>query len=154
MPAKPNIWIVDTSVFLNVLDVPGFNQNRDQVLTSFEQRIQAEDSFLLPFTTILESGNHIAQLNSGNQRRSFSMKFSTMVLQSLDGEAPWKPLGFPTEELLKEWLPGFPNEATRSVGLGDYMIIKQWEKQCELFGSYTVKIWSLDQDLQGYECNT
>jgi len=154
MPAKPNIWIVDTSVFLNVLDVPRFNQNRDQVLTSFEQRIQAEDSFLLPFTTILESGNHIAQLNDGNQRRRFSMKFSTSVLQSLEGEAPWKPLGFPTEELLKQWLPDFPNEAARSVGLGDFMIIKQWESQCALFGAYTVKIWSLDQDLQGYECNT
>ena len=154
MPAKPNIWIVDTTVFLNVLDVPIFNQNRTQILALFEQRIQAGDSFLLPFTTILESGNHIAQLNDGNQRRRFSIQFSTMVLQSLEGDAPWKPLGFPTEEILKSWLPGFPNEATRSVGLGDYMIIKQWESQCARFGAYTVRIWSLDQDLQGYECNT
>ena len=154
MPAKPNIWIVDTSVFLNVLDVPIFNQNRAQILALFEQRIQAGDSFLLPFTTILESGNHIAQLNDGNQRRRFSIQFSNMVLQSLAGEAPWKPLGFPTEELLKEWLPDFPDEAVRSVGLGDHMIIKQWENQCVLFGAYAVRIWSLDQDLQGYECNT
>jgi hypothetical protein len=154
MPTKPNIWIVDTSVFLNVLDVPGFNQSRAAILALFEQRIQAEDSFLLPFTTILESGNHIAQINNGNQRRHFAIQFSTVVLKSLEGKLPWKPLGFPTEDLLKQWLPDFPNEAARSVGLGDYMIIKQWESQCARFSAYTVRIWSLDQDLQGYECNT
>lgn len=32
MKDKPIIWLIDTSVFLNVIDVPGFNQERTHIL--------------------------------------------------------------------------------------------------------------------------
>lgn len=66
MPEKPVIWIVDTSVFLNVLDVPHFNQKRGEVLADFERRINNKDTFLLPITSVIETGNHIARFNNGN----------------------------------------------------------------------------------------
>jgi hypothetical protein len=154
MPEKPIIWIIDTSIFLNVLDVPQFNQNREEVLADFERKINAENSFLLPFTSIIETGNHIAQINNGNQRRQFAQKFVSQVTQALEGQAPWKPLAFPKEEQLKTWLSSFPDSAQAQKGLGDHMIIKQWEEQCEQFKAYSVRIWSMDGDLQGYECNS
>lgn len=153
MPKKPIIWIIDTSVFLNVLDVPQFNQDRDLLLDEFKKRIESKDSFLLPFTTIIETGNHIAQINNGNQRQIYAIKFSNRVLESLDGEAPFKTLAFPESDQLKNWLADFPNNAQAGKNLGDHMIIKQWEEQCKMFEAYTVKIWSTDGDLQGYECN-
>jgi len=153
MPGKPVIWIVDTSVFLNVLDVPGFNQDREEVLDTYRQRIENEDSFFLPFTTILESGNHIAQLTNGNLRRRFAQRFCEEVQRSLAGDAPWKPLAFPREEELQEWLRDFPQHATSGIGLGDSLIIAQWREQCRMFEAYVVRIWSLDSDLQGYLCN-
>ena len=41
------------------------------------------------------------------------------------------------------------NAPIRGIGLGDHIIIKQ----CEKFQSHIVKIWSLDNHLQGCECN-
>ena len=44
----PPIIIVDTSVLLNVLDVPGFNQDRDAVLEEFGALFDAGANLLLP----------------------------------------------------------------------------------------------------------
>ncbi len=154
MPEKPVIWIIDTSVFLNVLDVPQFNQSREAVLNELKLRINNGDTFLLPITSVIETGNHIARINNGNQRQIFAQKFSDQVLASIEGKSPWKPLKFPEAEDVKKWLVGFPNAAQSGMGLGDHIIIKQWEEQCSKFAAYVVKIWSLDKlHLQGYECN-
>ena len=59
------IVIVDTSVFLNVLDVPGFNQDREADLARFRELIEAGANLLLPIAAIFEAGNHIAQLADG-----------------------------------------------------------------------------------------
>lgn len=39
------IYIIDTSVLLNILDVPGRNQDRDAVFAAFEARIKAGSRF-------------------------------------------------------------------------------------------------------------
>ena len=64
-----SIVLLDTSIFMNILDVPGFNQDRDDVLDRFGDMIQAGDYFLLPMAAIRETGNHIAHLASGDVRR-------------------------------------------------------------------------------------
>lgn len=153
MPLKPTMWLIDTTIFLNILDIPSFNQNRPEVFADFSQRIDLGDTFLLPFTSIIESGNHIAQIPNGNQRQQFASRFATMVRESIAGNTPWTPLQFPSQGDLLQWLSDFPNNAQQGKGLGDHMIIKQWEEQCRRFPAFTVKIWSLDSDLQGYECN-
>ena len=55
------IVLLDTSVYLNILDVPGWNQERDTILDEFEIRVGDDDIFLLPMATIWETGNHIAK---------------------------------------------------------------------------------------------
>lgn len=67
------IVLLDTSVYLNVLDVDGFNQDRSTVLDGFERRIRTGDNFLLPMATIWETGNHIAHLLDGGRRRRFAL---------------------------------------------------------------------------------
>ncbi|MCB0629247.1 MAG: hypothetical protein R2824_02695 [Saprospiraceae bacterium] len=153
MPGKPTIWLVDTSIFMNVLDVPGFNQDRDRVLQDFEIRYNQGDSFLLPFTSIIEVGNHIGQLSNSNFRQQFAQKYTEQVYQALSGIAPWKPLTFPSPDDLTQWLQNFPNNAQQGIGVGDHIIIKQWEDRCSQSMAYTVKIWNTDHHLQGYECN-
>ncbi|MCB9280272.1 MAG: hypothetical protein H6562_15370 [Lewinellaceae bacterium] len=150
---KPTIWIIDTSILLNVLDVPQYNQNRDEVLRNFRLRIKRVDTFLLPFTSILETGNHIAHINNDGQRLQFAEKLKKTVSDSINGDAPWKTLRFPEHKDLIEWMDSFPYSAQKRVGLGDHVIIKQWEEQCKRFRAYVVKIWALDNHLQGYECN-
>lgn len=153
MPVKPTMWSIDTTIFLNILNIPSFNQDRTNVFADFDQRINAGDTFLLPFTSIIETGNHIAQLFSANQRQDFARRFAILFKESISGNTPWTPLSFPDQSDLVQWLNDFPNNAQQGRGLGDHMIIRHWEEQCNRFKAYKVKIWSLDTDLQGFECN-
>lgn len=49
------IVVIDTSVFLNVLDVPGFNQDRDSVLRELERLINRNATLLLPMAAVVET---------------------------------------------------------------------------------------------------
>lgn len=147
---KPIIWLIDTSVLLNVLDVPSFNQERDSILREFKIRIECGDTLLLPYAAIVETGNHIAHL-TGNYKFTYAEKFVKEVKAALNGNSPWKPLKFPTFEDLNTWLDDFPEYAGKGIGFADYSIIKEWEAQKVLFAAYSVRIWSLDAELQGYE---
>lgn len=150
MKNKPIIWLIDTSVLLNVIDVPNFNQERRLILSQFKERIERNDTFLLPYAAIVETGNHIAQLK-GDYKFIYANIFTNQVKKALDGDTPWKPLKFPTFDDLATWLGGFPKFASEGIGFADYSMIKEWEQQAALFGAYSVRIWSLDKGLQGYE---
>lgn len=157
MSPKPTMWLVDTSILLNMLDIPGRNQDRQNVISDFEDRIKTGAILLLPFTSIIECGNQIAKLPMSNERQYYAQKFSELVKQSIKNESPWQSLAFPSQDDILQWLADFPKKAQqgRSKGrsMGDHMIIKQWKEHCDLFPAYIVKIWSLDGDLQGFECN-
>lgn len=46
------IVLIDTSIYLNILDVPGRNQARDAVFAELERHINARDHLLLPAASI------------------------------------------------------------------------------------------------------
>ena len=77
------VCIVDTGVFLNVLDVPGRNERRDTVLKQLGKRIGERWNLLLPMAAIIETGNHIGHLSDGSQRRRFAELFCTQVVKSI-----------------------------------------------------------------------
>lgn len=146
-----DVVIVDTSVLLNVLDIPSFNQDRDTVLATFELAVNAEVSLLLPMAAVFETGNHIAKLPNGGQRRRYAEKFRDQVRMAANGEAPWALIPLPASRQLAEWLERFPALAMREVSLSDLSIIKAWRAACVRHPSRRVRIWSLDSDLQGYD---
>lgn len=154
------IVLIDTSVYLNVLDVPGWNQDRVEILAEFKKRIERSDSFLLPMASIWETGNHIADLTTGGRRREYAQKLVTQVTLALEGGAPYIPTHFPDKAELLTWISDFPEYAKRSksvyktregVSLSDMSIIKEWERTCTMNSMRTVIIWSLDSDLSAYE---
>ncbi len=69
------ICIIDTSIFCNILKVPGKSQDYSSVMHLMKEKIQRDESLLLPMTSIIETGNHIAQNGDGRQRRSCTEKF-------------------------------------------------------------------------------
>ena len=155
-----DIVLLDTSVYLNVLDVPGFNQDRESVLARFEQSIRSDDYFLLPLVTVWETGNHIARLNNGAQRREFAQKLVEDVTKAFNGEAPYRATHFPDRNEFLSWLADYPEAAMRNkspdkpnegTSLGDFSIIKEWERNCALHAMSRVRIWSLDADLFCYD---
>ncbi len=85
--AAPVVFL-DTSVLCNLLAVPGCAQDHDGVRSEFEQRVASGARFVLPITTLIETGNHIAK-TAGN-RRAAAERFARMIEQILVDTAPWR----------------------------------------------------------------
>ena len=147
------ICIIDTSIFCNILKVPGKSQDYSSVMKLMKDKIQRGESLLLPMTSIIETGNHIAQNGDGRQRRSCAEEFIKQLQGAIAGEAPWTPMrSFEIEEFLC-WLGEFPDYAMKGVGFGDLSIIKDWEELQKIHSGQRVYIWTLDNDLKGYDYN-
>lgn len=145
------IVLLDTSVYLNVLDVPGFNQDRLAVLEEFERAVNAHERFLLPLASVWEAGKHIAQLSDGRQRRIWAEKLTSDVGSAFAGNTPYSATHFPKREEFEGWLALFPNSATQGKSLADHSLIQEWQRNCDLNPRLRVRIWSLDSDLAGYD---
>lgn len=154
------IVLLDTSVYLNVLDVPGCNQDRIDVFQQFEASIASGDYFLLPLAAVWETGNHIADLADGQTRRKYAERLRTNVTKAFNGEVPYRATHFPDRDQFLSWLQDFPDMAMRNkseakqregMSLADLSIMKEWEQTCIRHPMSRVRIWSLDSDLAGYD---
>ena len=83
----PQVVISDTTVLMNVLDIPTFNQNREATLDRFQELIDAGADLLLRLGTVFEAGNHIAQLSDGRRRRRYAELLRDQVREALLGRA-------------------------------------------------------------------
>jgi len=92
------ICLIDTRIFLNILNVPNRNQDKAQVLDEFKEYIELDVTFILPMATVLETGNHIAQNGDGHLRRKTAQRFCEMVKGALTGKAPWQLREFPNSQ--------------------------------------------------------
>jgi hypothetical protein len=146
------ICLIDTSIFLEILNVPHKASQSELILQELKEKIEARESLFLPMATILETGNHIAKAKKvdGNQRRICAEKFVNQVTQALEGESPFTPISFLKKEDLQGWLKEFPDEAMQGRGLGDLSIIHDWQRICDQNLGRRVYIWSLDKHLKGY----
>lgn len=154
------IVLLDTSVYLNVLDVPSLNQERDSILEEFKECIENNDHFLLPLAAVWETGNHIADLGDGQTRRTYAQILVDDVARAFKGEVPYRATHFPERDEFLTWLDAFPDVAMRNkserklregVSLADLSMIKEWERTCALHSMSRVRIWSLDSDLASYD---
>ena len=144
-----SIVIVDTSVLLNIMDVPDRNQHRGQVLDRLATLIDGGDHLFIPMAAIVEVGNHIAQVKNGAHRRAAAERFVKEVRGALADEAPWKPINFPSNREVLTWLDAFPESATQGVGMGDLSIKQEWASCCDRYAMSHVWVWALDGDLAG-----
>ncbi|NEP59306.1 MAG: hypothetical protein F6K31_20205 [Symploca sp. SIO2G7] len=145
------VAIIDTSIFCEFLNIPNMNSSRDKVFNDFQKLVSDDTSFLLPMAAVYETGNHIAQLSDGRNRRRFADFFVKEVKKAIKGDAPWQIMQIPTLEEIDIWLSEFPDLSMREVGMGDLSIIKEWEKAKKRTPFLRVFIWSLDKDLMGYD---
>lgn len=100
----------------------------------------------------IETGNHIAHIDSGNIRRTIAQKFGEYLRKTAEGEAPWQLYGV---ELDKEGLlylaDHIEENAIREIGIGDMSIIHAYEQYRDTVpGIGRIMIWSTDTHLQGY----
>lgn len=154
------ICIIDTSVFVNLLNVPNRNQDKQRVKQDYQTYVGNGATLILPMATIIETGNHIAQNGDGGTRRKTAERFCHAVIGAFNGHAPYKPSDFPNKAEILTWIDRFPNLAgqnktpqktTEGTSFGDLSIIEEFNKAVELTHRMTeVFIWSLDSDLMQY----
>ena len=155
-----SICLIDTSIFLNILNVPNRNNERDQILDQYQEYIELDCSFIIPMATVIETGNHIAQNGDGNIRRKVAQLFvETLANTFIDVNPPFRISEWLSQHEVWSWLMEFPDHAQRNksptrtgegTSFGDLSIIKEFEKNCAKFPMSEVFIWSLDEDLQAY----
>ncbi len=144
------ICLIDTSIFVNILNVPNKSQDHAEVLSEMKQKIQEQEVMFLPMATLFETGNHIGQNGDGNQRRECAKRFVKQLQLALDGNSPFTPIDFVEADKMKQWVSEFPDWAMQNKSLGDLSIIHDWKRLCEKNKGRRVYIWSLDDHLSGY----
>ncbi|GMQ55887.1 hypothetical protein AN1V17_02790 [Vallitalea sediminicola] len=148
-----NVHFIDTSVLVNILDIPNMNACREIVLEEFESLKESGiDTLILPLATIIETGNHIAHISDGRIRRDKGTNMAGMLKDMAEGNAPWE---YYEEEINREDLlyfaEEFPEMAMAKTGLGDLSIIAAYNKYKESVPAIGhIRIWSIDNHLQSY----
>lgn len=144
------VCLIDTSIFVEILNVPQKANNNQQILDELKEKIENNEKLFLPLATILETGNHIARIQNGNQRRQYAKLFVNEVQKALNGESPFQPIQFIQREEMQQWLNEFPESAMQGHSLGDLSIINNYKRISERHKGMKVNIWSLDEHLSAY----
>ena len=145
------ICLVDTSIFVQVLNIPFMSDNRNQIMKELKVKIHNNEYLFLPMATILETGNHIGQNGDGNQKRACAIHFVEQVNLAINGKSPFTALNFLVVKDMRRWLAEFPDWAMRGSGLGDLSIVHDWERIRDQNPARQVYIWSLDEHLATYD---
>lgn len=145
------ICLIDTSVFVEILNVPSKAQSHQNTLQALGERVQKNETLFLPMATIIETGSHVGQNGSGSARRSCAQRFVQQVTAALKGSSPFRPISFLQPEHMAAWLQEFPDHAMGGSGLGDLSIVHDWQRLCALNAGRRVYIWSFDGHLAAFD---
>jgi hypothetical protein len=145
------VVLVDTSVFDEILGVPGKSQDRETILAQLESWLDQGASLLLPMATVIETGNHIAKLKGDRLSRKLAETYVEQVRLAMTDQSPFTATPSFDSERVLEWLDEFPDYAMMKIGAADLSIIAEWNRQVALNPRRRVVIWTVDTDLTGYD---
>lgn len=154
------LLIMDTSILCVWLAVPGMatcgpdndKWDKPRVDTKIKAEIEAKATLVLPFATLIETGNHIAQ--AGHSRREKAVDLGELMRLSADEKTPWAAFSDQytlwTPEKLKELSEYWPDLAQgQQLSLGDATIKDVAEYYARM--GWEIEILTGDQGLKAYE---
>lgn len=151
------VYFVDTSVFCNLLPIPGRDQHRAEVLAELQAKQQAQATLILPVAAVIEASNFIAQLSNGGERRQTAEKFRSLLRMICDDAAPWRLHQFTWgSEFLESFIAGagtgmdIVGHAVGGLGGGDLTILTERQAYKARTGLHDVQIWARDAVLEAY----
>lgn len=126
------VIIMDTSILCCWLNIPGketcgpvddqWNKQRVEEIILKEKSKKA--TFVLPFATIIETGNHIAQAKV--RRYEVASEFAEILRQTAENQSPWAAFTDQSvlwsEEGLKTLAEEWPSLAAQGLAIGDSTI--------------------------------
>lgn len=151
------VVFLDSSVLLNLLEVPHMCDDREKVLAKFERFRKQDTTFIFPITAVIETGNHIAHV-AGGARRGCMGRFVGFLQMALDESAPWAVSGVGWDrDFLTALLDGGGDRmalldfCTSGIGCGDAGLLLEIERyRAKIPGATPVQLWTLDRELQAY----
>lgn len=155
------VVFLDSSVLLNILDVPHKNGERSVVVPKFLALAKSGTALMvIPMAAVIEVGNHIAQL-PGADRRDRATRLADILRQSLTGTPPWVVSGTTWDADFLEHLlqgrhphrPGMVDLCSTGMGTGDGSILLELERyrqRSDVPSGLPVELWSLDTALDAY----
>ncbi len=159
-----DICLLDTSILLNILDVPNKNQNKVMVIEDFKTYAESNCRFIIPLVVAVEVGNNISQNGNGDIRREIAKQFVDMMQKTFNGSSPFEISDFDLKLEWRNWISEFidragqnktPAKPNEGISLTDLSIIKEYDSlqaknKANRNKHVKVFIWSLDSDLDAY----
>lgn len=150
------VVFIDTSVLCHLLPVPGRDKAKVDLKAKFREFEDASAQFVLPITTVIETGNFIAQLKDGEQRRKAANTMRKTLQLIVDGKSPWVLHDIKWDaNFLREVLRGaatgmsYVEHAEARLGMGDLCILTE----CQAYVNRTMskaEIWTIDEQLSSF----
>jgi hypothetical protein len=142
------ICIIDASVFVKIIAVPGGHEQHHEIMSQLRQKIALGEKLFLPLASILETGRQITRIEDDARRSKCARVFGEQMKMALNGQSPFQPLvPFLQTDWVQQWLQAFPASALGEYGLGVLSIIEDFQRMCAQNPWWNVYIWSLDQQL-------
>lgn len=153
------VLILDTSVLCCWLQVPGKDQAGTQEDRWTHARIEAVlceeqkqgSTFVLPVATLIETGNHIAQV--AGDRFGLATQLAGYLRKAADADSPWAAFteqsGLWQAENLQRLADDWPSHAAQKLSIGD-VTIKEVAEYYHRAGFF-VEILTGDAGLKAYQ---
>lgn len=146
------VTVVDTSVLVEYLGVPGMCSDRDAWMDEIRVRIKRRDVLVLPLVVLVETGNHIGQNGRAEERRQIGEQFATLVRDALDAKGPFVVPDVDRAKV-RAWIEAFPAYVARDdkkgkgSGLGDLAILDEVARQAAMHRDRKVEVLTKDEAL-------
>ncbi len=153
------VVFLDSSVLLNLLEVPRKSSQRKEALSRFKELRKPDAGVLLviPIAAVVEVGNHLAQLHR-DERSKPCEAFGTLLRLAIEGRAPFLLSGAGWDgDFLTTLIEGpTPDRrmdvlCQRGVGAGDASIlleVEHYRDRVDVGSSTPCEIWTYDNGLR------
>ena len=152
-----NIFFIDTCILLEILQVPQkFNIKDSETHTRLlrERSTDKNSLIIMPISVIVETGNHINQIQDPTRRTDCYNKYIDILERITKGKVPWQLFGYDYQNQDLDMIINLSkNLFTYKVGMGDIFILYSFNKYLETLPgdrSYNIEIWTKDKHLESY----
>jgi len=153
------VQLLDTSVVLELLEVPGCHDPSLGIAEEFENRALDGVQFHLPVAAVVEAGSHVGRVNEGHGRRVAAFRLEAMIEKTLDRRAPWtfNPMTWDVALLRRLVQPQHSavlhlaeSLARQFLEMGDLLILGEFRRLRENLDRHVVEldVWTLDESLR------
>ena len=159
MQTSKSVVVIDTFILCVWLKVPskatcGSDDDQwdfERVSKAIDHHVKEKNSLILPLTSIIETGNHIAQANG--DRYAPAIGLGILMQKAADAESPWAAFSEQsdrwTPENLRKLAVEWPPLAAQKLSIGDATIKDVADYYAKM--GCTVTLLTSDQQLGAYQ---